>query len=253
MPKSTRNSFLSVSRRLIPSRLRPIFDPVRRLGSWTIRTIVPSKREQYRLDNMIGPIGYWQEMQDYQLALLKEVGLQPRHALLDIGCGPLSGGLAFIPYLEPGNYCGIDLRDDAIVEARKQVLKAGLEDKNPVLVVSSTFGGEELDSASFDYVWMSQTSYHLDDKLIGLCLETISRLLKPGGRFFADFISNPDLVTSDKNWFEYSFHFHSVENMVELGRKYGLEVSNLGKIKEFGYPVDWEFKNNFLLEFRSTA
>jgi len=253
MQKSARNLFFSASRRLVPSRIRPMFDPLRRLVSWTIRTIVPSKREQYRLDSMIGPIGYWQEMQDYQLALLKQMGLQPRHLLLDIGCGPLSGGLAFIPYLDPGNYHGIDLREDAIAEARKQVSKAGLEDKKPVLVVSSTFGRDELGSASFDYVWMSQTSYHLDDELISLCLETISRLLKPGGIFFADFISNPDLVTSDKNWFEYSFHFHSVENMVELGRKNHLEVFNHGKIKDFGYPVDWEFKNNFLLEFRSTA
>jgi SAM-dependent methyltransferase len=230
-----------------------MFDPLRQLAGWTIRTIVPSKREQYRLDNMIGPIGYWQEMQDYQLALLKEVGLQPRHVLLDIGCGPLSGGLALIPYLDQGNYYGIDLREEAIEEAWRQVAKAGLEHKKPVLVVSSTFGGEELESASFDYIWMSQTSYHLDDELMGVCLETISRQLRPGGKFYADFISNPDLVTSDKNWFEFSFHFHSVEDMVELGRKFGLEVSNQGKIKDFGYPVDWEFKNNVLLEFRSTA
>jgi SAM-dependent methyltransferase len=253
MSKSYRELVLSVSRRLIPSRLRPMFDPLRRFRRWTIRTIVPSKREQYRLDNMIGPIGYWREMQDYQLTLLKEVGLQPRHSLLDIGCGPLSGGLAFIPYLETGNYCGIDLREEAIEEARKQVAKAGLEDKKPQLVVSSTFGGEELEDTSFDYVWMSQTSYHLDDDLIDLCMETVSRLLKPGGKFFADFISNSELVTAEKNWFEYSFHFHSVETMIELGSKYGLEVSNHGKIKEFGYPVDWEFKNNLLLEFRSIA
>ena len=39
--------------------------------------------------------------------------------------------------------------------------------------------------------------------------------------------------------------------MVELGHKNNLEVVNLGKIEGYGNPVDWGFKNNVLLEFRS--
>jgi len=242
---------LSISRRIVPPRLRPRFDPFRRLLGATIRMVIPSRREQYRLDQMIGPIGHWQEMQEYQIGLLKRNGLEPAHSLLDIGCGPLSGGLALIPYLDAGNYYGIDLRQSAIEEAEKQVRKAHLEAKLPVLAVSATFGADELDGARFDYVWMSQTSYHLDSGLMDECVRLVASQLKQGGRFYADFICNPALVSPEKNWFEYSFNFHSEEDMVSLGRKYGLTVSNLGKIEDFGYPVDWEFKNNHLLEFRA--
>jgi SAM-dependent methyltransferase len=251
MLKTARKLFFSTVRIIVPPRIRPMFDPIRRWIRWLIRTVVPSKREEYRLGSMIGPIGYWQEMQDYQLYLLKEMGLRPHHTLLDIGCGPLSGGLAFIPYLDTGNYYGVDLRDFAIEEAHRQVAKAGLEDKKPNLAVSSTFGEEELEGARFDYVWMSQTSYHLDDDLMRYCIESIAGRLRPGGAFYADFISDPNQFTSDSHWFEYSFNFHSVEKMVELGAKYRLEVSNLGRIENFRYPVGWNLKNNYLLEFRA--
>jgi SAM-dependent methyltransferase len=239
----------SVARKLVPSRYRPWFRPVRRFFKAVIRLFSASRREEHKLGNMIGPVGYWKEMQEYQLGLLKRLGMEPRHKLLDIGCGPLSGGLAFIPYLDTGNYYGVDLREKAIEEATRQVKKAGLEDKKPVLTVSSTFGREELDGTRFDYVWMSQTSYHLDDGLIENCLETVAERLNPGGRFYADFLSDPAMVTPGKKWFEYSWYFHTFEDMERKSRRHGLELTNLGTIEQFGYPVDWALKTNHLFVF----
>jgi cyclopropane fatty-acyl-phospholipid synthase-like methyltransferase len=54
-------------------------------------------------------LGFWHELQSYQLNTLKENGLRAEHSLLDIGCGPLQGGLAFIKYLEESKYFGIDI------------------------------------------------------------------------------------------------------------------------------------------------
>lgn len=241
---------LGVLRKIIPQKLRPYFDPIRKAWHGALRMVVPSVREQYRLDRMIGPLGYWKEMQEYQLNLLKKMGLKPYHTLLDIGCGPLSGGLAFIPYLDSGHYVGIDIRSNSIAEAHIQVAKAGLADKTPFLAVSSTFGRNELGDLKFDYVWASQIMYHFDPEKIESCLEQVSARLKPDAKFYADIISTPNMVTPDKRWFEFSFYFHSLEHLNTLSKKHGLTMSNLGKIEEFGYPVDWGFKLNYLLEFR---
>jgi cyclopropane fatty-acyl-phospholipid synthase-like methyltransferase len=215
--------------------------------------LLPSLREQRKLDRMIGPLGHWEAIKEYQISLLKKMGLQPHHTLLDIGCGPLSGGLAFIPYLEPGNYFGVDLRKAAIAEAKVQVEKAGLAAKKPVLVVSDSFGARELDGTRFDFIWASQITYHLDARLLESCLEWVSACLKPGGRFLADFISIPALVTPEKRWYEYSFHYHTIEAIGDLCDKLDLTFSNLGAIESFGYPVDWDFKHNYLLEFRKVS
>ena len=95
------------------------------------RRVIPSVRERDRLERMIGPLGLWDQIQRYQIGFLKKVGLKPHHRLLDIGCGPLSGGLAFVDFLAPGNYVGVDVSEKAISEGYRQIAKAGLAGKNP--------------------------------------------------------------------------------------------------------------------------
>lgn len=243
-------SGLGIASKIVPQRFRSRLDPVRRQIRNALDKFDKSAEEQKRLDRMIGPAGHWDEIQEYQFNLLKTMGLEPHHKLLDIGCGPLPGGLAFIPYLDAGNYFGIDLHEDAMNEAHVQVAKAGLAVKNPHLLVSSTFGSQELDGYKFDYIWASQMTYHLDSSLLESCLEQVASCLKPDGKFYADFISNPDQVRPDKRWLDYSFHFHKLEDVVELSKSKGLAMSNLGKIEDYGYPVAWRLKNNYLLEFR---
>ncbi|HXG47860.1 MAG TPA: hypothetical protein VNO52_09560, partial [Methylomirabilota bacterium] len=72
------------------------------------RLFVPGLRERHILESMVGPVGAWDELQAYQLRVLQANGLRPEHRLLDIGCGPLQGGVAFIGYLAPGHYVGVD-------------------------------------------------------------------------------------------------------------------------------------------------
>lgn len=60
--------------------------------------------------------GRWDQLGNLQLDFLVQRGLQPHHALLDVGCGPLRAGVKLVPYLDPGNYYGIDL-SDILIEA----------------------------------------------------------------------------------------------------------------------------------------
>jgi len=84
--------------------------------------------------------GLWDEIGKLQFEFLVSQGLAPHHVLLDIACGSLRGGVHFIPYLEPGNYLGIDKEAELIQLGRREELPAGLEDeRRPEFVVSGSF------------------------------------------------------------------------------------------------------------------
>ena len=52
--------------------------------------------------------GRWGETGRAQMAILRDAGMEPRHRLLDIGCGSLRLGHLAVPYLDPGHYWGTD-------------------------------------------------------------------------------------------------------------------------------------------------
>jgi len=223
---------------------------VRRMKYGVLRRIVPSIREKHRLELMIGPVGYWEQIQKYHFNLMIEMGLKPHHTLMDIGCGPLSGGLVFIPYLQPGHYVGIDIRKESIAEAHIQLAKAGLADRNPFLAVSNTFGREELGDRKFDYIWASQILYHLENEKIKDCFESVAARMKSGSRFYGDIIGYPNKVGPDSYWHEFSFFLHTPDFLEALGERHGLKMTNLGKIEDYGYPSTLSLKTNDLLEFQ---
>jgi len=228
-------------------------DYIGRVKYGLLRRIVPSLREQHRLGTLVGPARYWKQIQKYQFNFLTGMGLKPHHTFLDIGCGPLSAGLALIPYLQQGNYVGIDVREKSIAEAHVQVAKAGLAGKNPLLVVSRTFGRDELSNGcKFDYIWASQIFYHLDDKKLEDCFEQVSVRMKVDSKFYADILGYPNKVwdSPDLKWFEFNFYLHSLEALKDLAENYGLEMTCLGEIQEYGYPQGaGGLKHNKMLEF----
>ncbi len=214
----------------------------------------PAYREQRRLEIMVGPTGVWDALQRYQIGCLKKLGLEPHHDLLDIGCGPLQGGLAFIRYLEPGRYAGIDIREESLAEARRQVEKARLEDKRPFLALSSTFGRDELGDRKFDYFWTSQLLYHFDDGAADLYFEQVAARMKPGGHAIGDFVSTDGpSERRDDDWQGFTFYHHPFSFFEELANRHGLHMIRHGKLREFGYPAKntYNLSNNELLEFRN--
>lgn len=211
--------------------------------------LVPSEGERYRLEKMVGPIGFWNELQEYQFSFLRRMHLEPHHTLADIGCGPLQGGIPLIDYLAPGHYVGIDIRNSAVIEAYKQVAKAGLVDKNPRLIVSSTFGREEIDGRKFDFVWISQLLYHFSPSEVRECVRQVSHLLKQGGRCFGDIIGYPNTITPETRWDGYRFYLHTFEFLEEVSQQCGLRMRHLGQIGNFGYPEEIDLKTNDVLEF----
>jgi SAM-dependent methyltransferase len=187
-------------RRLVPTRYRGLVDP-----GWHRRTI--------------GNPSLWDALGSLQFEYLVEQGLAPHHAFLDVGCGPLRGGIHFIPYLDAGNYYGVDKNADVLEEVRRVELPAhGLVEKRPTLVAMEDFGFGRL-GRRFDYALAQSVFTHLPLNSIIRCLMEIEQALVDGGRFYASFWENergkfnladirqnPHAVTHfDRDFFHYDF------------------------------------------------
>jgi SAM-dependent methyltransferase len=160
----------TVKRRL-PARYWRYFDP-----DWHRRAI--------------GYVEEWDVHGPRQLEYLTEQGLQPQHTFLDIGCGPLRGGVHFIRYLEAGRYFGVDKNAGVLETAREVELpRYGLQDKQPTLVVMENFDFASL-GRQFDYAWAQSVFTHLPLNSIIRCVMNLERVLAAGGRFYATFYEN---------------------------------------------------------------
>lgn len=133
--------------------------------------------------------GRWEEIGKLQFDFLRDQGLQPGHRFLDVGCGALRGGMHFVPYLDAGQYYGIDRSQRLLDAGTQQLREANLEDRRPTLVRIEDFGLERL-GKRFDYALAQSVFTHLPVNLIARCLVNVDRVLLPGGVFFATFFEN---------------------------------------------------------------
>jgi SAM-dependent methyltransferase len=233
--------------------LRPdralIANSTRTLKRWRrkiygLRSFVPVLRRRHQLEAMVGPLGFWNQLQDYQLRVVRELGLRPEDSLLDIGCGPLQGGIAFIRYLNYGCYVGVDHNRAAIDIGRQEISRLRLGEKKPRLIVSHVFGDEQLGSAEFKFIWLSQIFYYFDEPTVLGLFEMAARRLHPDGVMAAD-IFGP---SSDRSFLrDPQPPAHTANSLDLLARKCGLRVVELGPLSQFGYPKRLGLRHNVLL------
>jgi SAM-dependent methyltransferase len=203
-----------------------------------------------RLEAMVGPPGAWRVTQAWQERfLIRDAGVAPRHRFLDIGCGPLRGGLPLIRWLDPGLYVGVDASLKAIEEARRQVASNGLETKRPVLVRSDDFGASQGLEGPFDFVWCFQVLYHLDDALLAMCLARIAAVLGPTGRAYG----NVNTSRGEGRWAEFPFVRRDLDFYRRVAETAGLRVTDLGTLSALSYPLWLAGHTNHLLRFDHVA
>lgn len=223
---------------------------LRRLRRLVRRCAHPRQAKQdadrRKLEVMRGFPGDWEPHRQFQIEFLRTRGLQQHHSLLELGCGPLCGGLPVIDYLEPGRYYGLDVRQESIGEAHLQLAKAQLAHKNPRLLVSSTFGGEEIEPRCFDFVWAFAVLQHLDDLTAATCLEQVSRRLTHDSVFYA----NVNVEHPQGQWHEFVFVQKPLRFYEDLGDRYGLRMDVVGQLKDVGYLLQDATQFNYVVAFR---
>jgi SAM-dependent methyltransferase len=210
-----------------------------------LRAFVPGLRRRHRLEAMVGPLGFWDDLQAYQLRAVKQLGLLPGNRLLDLGCGPLQGGEAFIRYLEPDRYVGVDHRQEVIAVGREQIARFQLQDKRPQLLVSTTFGDRELGTRTFDFIWASQVLYYFDEPAMHRLFDMVGRRLNSTGIMAGDILG----PAADRIFLRPPMPpAHTPQSLDTIARLHGLSVVARGTIRDFGYPGRLGLRTNLLLE-----
>jgi SAM-dependent methyltransferase len=196
------------------------------------------------MEKLVGPLGFWDQLQQYQLNVLQRHGMKSHHTLLDIGCGPLQGGVAFIRYLDRGNYTGVDTNPESLGAGYLQVQRNDLAHKNPQLIQSQSYGAGELGNKTFDYIWVSQMVYYLDESKLASLLEFGRKCLNSNGLFLCDIIgpNHYECSTHEHGWYLYS-----AESFSRMAAKCGFSAADQGEIEKYGYPARLSLKTNRLL------
>ena len=203
--------------------------------------LTPDKIVEKKHRDFVG--GLWEEMGQLQFDFLKEKGLEPHHSLLDVGCGCLRGGLLFIDYLDRGKYFGLDVNSSLIVAAEIEVAEAGLDDKQPHLLVDDQFRFDRFQE-EFDYMVSVSVFTHLPANTIIRCLVRAREALKPQGVYYATFFQAPHSAFLESlphepggivtNYDADPFHY-SQEELTWMAQVAGLEVNIIG---EWNHPRD---------------
>jgi len=217
-----------------------------------LRRILFKYREQHRLESLVGPKNCWQQLQQYQFNILTSLGLRPHHSLLDIGCGPLTAGLKLIPYLGRGNYVGLDISTRPLIEAYRLIAKNLLVERNPRIIHSTTSLKNELKGHQFDYIWMSQLSYHLDNLQMKGLFEATRSMMGPNSVFVFDILAPETILPPDAEWSGFSFHVRPFSFYEEISKEFALFMTKAGTIGDYGYPKRIDLKSNQILKFQTS-
>jgi hypothetical protein len=95
------------------------------------------------------------------LEAFKRAGCQPRHVVVDYGCGSLWIGEAFMDYLKPGNYVGLDVAEDFYREALTRFPVGYVADRRPMLRVISPDSLGEVRDRKPDFILSTGVLMHV--------------------------------------------------------------------------------------------
>ena len=120
---------------------------------------------------------------EYHAEFLKRIGLQPRHRLMDFGCGYGRTAIPLLEYLEPGNYIGTDLSRRRIEMAKEWVEREGLADRRPTFLTVNDNFLSYLEAGSIDYIWTYSVFTHMPEAEMVSILRAANQVLAPAGVF----------------------------------------------------------------------
>ena len=172
--------------------------------------------------------GLWHELGELQFRFLVDRGLEPGHTLLDIACGSLRAGVRLIPYLDPGNYLGVDI-DESLIEHGKRV---ELGDrlcaiKRPEFVVSGAFEFGKF-SRRPDFAIAQSLFTHLTPGDIRLCLKNLRDVAKPDTALYATFFEAARATSNPAQSHPHHRFNYTSDQMRRLGDEAGLEMDYIG-------------------------
>jgi cyclopropane fatty-acyl-phospholipid synthase-like methyltransferase len=180
---------------------------------------------------MVGPPYLWRMKRNFQINFLKEMDLRPNHYLLDIGCGTLRGGIPIIDYLDVGHYYGIEVREEVLIEGHLELKEAGLEWKEPALLLTPDITNFLIDQ-KFDFIWAFSVLPHMSDDILRDNLKFVREHISNDGVFYANV--NID-EREEKSWKGFPIVARTFEFYTQVFYENGLHISKVGLLRDLGH------------------
>lgn len=179
--------------------------------------------------------GLWNEIGDLQFKFLIEKGLRPEHVLLDVACGSLRAGVRFIPYLNTGNYLGIDINESLIAHGKNIELgKTLYELKRPEFLISESFEFQNF-SKRPDFCIAQSLFTHLTDQDISLCLNNLREYSKDNTVLYATFFEVDAQRSNPGQSHPHAAFRYTRSEMESIGDRTGWRIEYIG---------DWNHPRN---------
>jgi len=203
-----------------------------------IKRLTKNKKE-FRY-SLVGPSKLWNMKRDFQFQFLSKMGLERQHHLFEIGCGTLRGGIPLIQYLDKDHYFGVEIREIALNEGKKELKEFDLEGKNPTLLLSPDISEISI-NCEFDYIWSFSVLFHMEDKVLNKTISFVSKHLSKDGIFYANVnIGNK----KEGSWQGFPVVTRSFDFYQKICDKYGLSVSDIGSLEEVGHISNIDSQDN---------
>lgn len=191
-----------------------------------------AKADQRDYRAAIGPPHLYDVIGAQQFLVLIEAGLRGYHRLLDIGCGSLRGGRLFIPYLNRGNYFGIEPDLSLVQQGISNEIGGGM-----VHIKKPTFSSNDqcdtrVFGTSFHFALAQSVFTHLPLELTYQCLSSLAGTLELGGQFLFTFFEG-DTDTPNTSYVHKAFHRFST--LQELAKEAGFERYQLERL-DYRHP-----------------
>ncbi|MCB0335262.1 MAG: hypothetical protein KDD62_03125, partial [Bdellovibrionales bacterium] len=141
-------------------------------------------------------------------------------------------GRYLIPYLNPGNYLGLDKNELLVQRGMRYEIPAQiLKEKKPEFVISNCFEFERF-SRPATYSMAQSLFTHLNEGDVRVCLEKLYRWAEPGHTLFASF--DPSCRRRNPRDSHSSLKFYySVDHLSTVGEASGWQTDYVG---DWGHP-----------------
>ncbi len=184
--------------------------------------------EEYK-EHLGGGAENWSKRGAFQVELMKFFGLKPESSLLDIGCGPLRGGVHLIRFLSAGRYSGVDSNPSFLEAARRTLEQEGLSE-SAVLSLLDEFDFKTLKS-KFDFALCFSVLNHCDHLRRKMFLEQVQEVMNDDCR----------LIITHGDWFnseQFSTSAVRLSRKIETEKDLGLKFGDWGfKVGGLGIPL----------------
>jgi SAM-dependent methyltransferase len=152
-------------------------------------------------------------------------GLREQHKVLEIGSGTLRAARFLIPFLDEGNYCGVEPRENCTRAGLKYEVGSIAKARKPRFLTCSDYCFSEF-GEKFDAVLSYSLFTHIPPKDIPIIFNNLAQVSKPSTIFLASFNHcwKDEKIVDENNWTDRPCNAYSFKRISDAAADAGFAL-----------------------------